>query len=251
MRPLAERRTLPDVRLRPRALAREAAPLEVRRGPPEAPVQPEGRDHPRGLAAAAREVAARPVADRQLQERRVELRDWPRDRRDAEDRVVHGPPDPARAAPWVIREDDVGSRGRRDLHRRQGPEHAQRATQAPHHRARSGRQDRRARPAQAGARGRARYARWSSTTGRSRPSRARSKGALRPGPLSIPTSWRPTRDSTPCTPTGSLTTPSSTSTRTCTSMAWRTSGALLKRALGGTYVSVEPFHLFRYLDDQA
>ena len=26
---------------------------------------------------------------------------------------------------------------------------------------------------------------------------------------------------------------------------------LLKRALGGTYVSVEPFHLFRYLDEQA
>lgn len=27
--------------------------------------------------------------------------------------------------------------------------------------------------------------------------------------------------------------------------------ALLKRALGGTYVSVEPFHLFRYLDEQS
>jgi transposase-like protein len=27
--------------------------------------------------------------------------------------------------------------------------------------------------------------------------------------------------------------------------------ALLKRALSGTYVSVEPFHLFRYLDEQA
>jgi hypothetical protein len=26
---------------------------------------------------------------------------------------------------------------------------------------------------------------------------------------------------------------------------------LLKRGLGGTYVSVEPFHLFRYLDEQA
>jgi hypothetical protein len=25
---------------------------------------------------------------------------------------------------------------------------------------------------------------------------------------------------------------------------------LLKRGLGGTYVSVEPFHLFRYLDEQ-
>jgi hypothetical protein len=27
--------------------------------------------------------------------------------------------------------------------------------------------------------------------------------------------------------------------------------SLLKRALRGTYVSVEPFHLFRYLDEQA
>jgi hypothetical protein len=27
--------------------------------------------------------------------------------------------------------------------------------------------------------------------------------------------------------------------------------ALLKRGLGGTYISVEPFHLFRYVDEQA
>src|SRR5438874_11814390 len=27
--------------------------------------------------------------------------------------------------------------------------------------------------------------------------------------------------------------------------------SLLKRGISGTYVSVEPFHLFRYLDDQA
>ena len=27
--------------------------------------------------------------------------------------------------------------------------------------------------------------------------------------------------------------------------------SLLKRSIGGTYVSVEPFHLFRYLDEQA
>ena len=26
---------------------------------------------------------------------------------------------------------------------------------------------------------------------------------------------------------------------------------LLKRALGGTYVSVDPFHLFRYVDEEA
>ena len=27
--------------------------------------------------------------------------------------------------------------------------------------------------------------------------------------------------------------------------------SLLKRGFGGTYVSVEPFHLFRYVDEQA
>jgi hypothetical protein len=27
--------------------------------------------------------------------------------------------------------------------------------------------------------------------------------------------------------------------------------SLLKRSLSGTYISVEPFHLFRYLDEQA
>ncbi len=27
--------------------------------------------------------------------------------------------------------------------------------------------------------------------------------------------------------------------------------SLLKRSLHGTYISVEPFHLFRYLDEQA
>jgi len=27
--------------------------------------------------------------------------------------------------------------------------------------------------------------------------------------------------------------------------------SLLKRGIGGTYISVEPFHLFRYVDEQA
>ncbi len=36
-----------------------------------------------------------------------------------------------------------------------------------------------------------------------------------------------------------------------TPTASKTSWSLLKRALKGTYVSVEPFHLFRYLDEQA
>ena len=36
-------------------------------------------------------------------------------------------------------------------------------------------------------------------------------------------------------------------TRTVCENFW----SLLKRGLNGTYVSVEPFHLFRYLDEQA
>jgi hypothetical protein len=32
---------------------------------------------------------------------------------------------------------------------------------------------------------------------------------------------------------------------------WRNFWSLLKRAIKGTYVSVEPFHLFRYLDEQS
>jgi|SRR5450756_1217766 hypothetical protein len=43
----------------------------------------------------------------------------------------------------------------------------------------------------------------------------------------------------------------STPTATFTPTRWRTSGGLLKRGLHGTYISVEPFHLFRYLDEQA
>ena len=27
--------------------------------------------------------------------------------------------------------------------------------------------------------------------------------------------------------------------------------SLLKRGIGGTYISIEPFHLFRYLDEQS
>ena len=38
-----------------------------------------------------------------------------------------------------------------------------------------------------------------------------------------------------------------TSTRNGLENFW----SLLKRAIKGTYVSVEPFHLFRYLDEQA
>jgi hypothetical protein len=42
-------------------------------------------------------------------------------------------------------------------------------------------------------------------------------------------------------------------TETFTPTAWRIFWSLLKRTIGGTYVSVEPepYHLFRYVDEQA
>ena len=48
----------------------------------------------------------------------------------------------------------------------------------------------------------------------------------------------------------SLTTQLSMSMAASTRTRLRTSGALLKRGIHGTYVSVEPFHLHRYLDEQ-
>ena len=45
-----------------------------------------------------------------------------------------------------------------------------------------------------------------------------------------------------------------TSKNTWTARSTRTGAnfwSLLKRAITGTYVSVEPFHIFRYLDEQA
>jgi hypothetical protein len=47
-----------------------------------------------------------------------------------------------------------------------------------------------------------------------------------------------------------LTTRSPTSRGRLTSTGSRIFWALLKRALKGTYINVEPFHLFRYLDEQ-
>ena len=36
----------------------------------------------------------------------------------------------------------------------------------------------------------------------------------------------------------------------CIPTEWKTSGVFSKRGICGSYVSVEPFHLFRYLDEQ-
>jgi hypothetical protein len=48
----------------------------------------------------------------------------------------------------------------------------------------------------------------------------------------------------------SLTTPESTSRETSTPTESRNFWTLLKRAIKGTYVSVERFHFFRYLDEE-
>lgn len=53
------------------------------------------------------------------------------------------------------------------------------------------------------------------------------------------------------TPTKSLTTLFNTSMAAYTRTALRNFWSLLKRGISGTYVSVEPFHLFRYLDEQS
>src|SRR5215831_20937591 len=48
----------------------------------------------------------------------------------------------------------------------------------------------------------------------------------------------------------SLTTLSITLTGKSTLRELKTSGLVLKRSLSGTYIAVEPFHLFRYVDEQ-
>src|SRR5258706_2176815 len=56
----------------------------------------------------------------------------------------------------------------------------------------------------------------------------------------------------PCTTsTRSLTTLRSTWTDRSHTNGCENFWSLLKRSIKGTYVSVEPFHLFRYLDEQA
>ena len=72
------------------------------------------------------EVAARDVDARQLQERREQLRNRPRPRRHPEDRVVHAAPSAARDSGEVVRQDERRRRSRRNLHRRQGSQHARR-----------------------------------------------------------------------------------------------------------------------------
>jgi hypothetical protein len=66
-----------------------------------------------------------------------------------------------------------------------------------------------------------------------------------------PTRCSPIRDSTRISFTKSLTTPNVTWTGKSTPTVSKTSGVSLKRGLKGTYISTEPFHLFRYLDEQA
>jgi ISXO2-like transposase domain len=71
-----------------------------------------------------------------------------------------------------------------------------------------------------------------------------------PTPTSTPTRSRPTKACTANTSITSSTTPKRTWDGNVHTNGCENFWSLLKRAKG-TYVSVEPFHLFRYLDEQA
>ena len=66
--------------------------------------------------------------------------------------------------------------------------------------------------------------------------------------LSTPMRWHPMTGWLKNTPTKLSTMPRNTLMDRFTLMGSKT--LLLKRGISGTYVSVEPFHLFRYLDEQ-
>jgi transposase-like protein len=72
-----------------------------------------------------------------------------------------------------------------------------------------------------------------------------------PTPTSTPTRSRPTKACTANTSITSSTTPKRTWYGNVHTNGCENFWSLLKRAIKGTYVSVEPFHLFRYLDEQA
>jgi transposase-like protein len=72
-----------------------------------------------------------------------------------------------------------------------------------------------------------------------------------PTPTSTPTRSRSTKTCTANTSITSSTTPKRTWDGNVHTNGCENFWSLLKRAIKGTYVSVEPFHLFRYLDEQA
>ena len=72
-----------------------------------------------------------------------------------------------------------------------------------------------------------------------------------PARPSTPMRSRPTTGSPTPTRTKSSTTPRPTCAARSTPTGWRTSGRCSSVRIKGTYVCVEPFHLFRYLDEEA
>src|SRR5688572_20135808 len=104
--------------------------MEVLRRTPPREVLVDGRNRLRRLTYPVAEVAARAVADCELQERYQQLRSRPRARRQSEDCMVHALSLTPRRAVRREREDEWRDRGRRKLSRRQSQQHAQGTTRA-------------------------------------------------------------------------------------------------------------------------
>ena len=61
----------------------------------------------------------------------------------------------------------------------------------------------------------------------------------------------PTKVWTPNTPIKSSNMPSAMPRAKSTRTAWKTTGRCSRRCVRGTYIRPTPFHLFRYLDEEA
>ena len=92
---------------------------------------------------------------------------------------------------------------------------------------------------------------WSCRSRRKKELQTDSSRTCRSGSASSPMNCCPMMDSKLTTPMRSSTTPSSTFDGNVHTNTMENFWSLLKRGLHGTYISVEPFHLFRYLDEQA
>ena len=217
---------------------------------PQGQVLAEGRDHLRGFALRPREVAARALAARQLQERHLQLgtaRALGVTQKTAWFMLsrlrlaLQSETGGKLGGDVEVDETFIGGRARNM--------HTPSASDRHHSGHVDGWQGRRHGPA-----GPARRRASKSASQVVRPQQASA-----PDPR--PRARRGRLHSTPmrCSPTQGdreYSTTSSTTPRAYVDGQVHTNGmenfwSLLKRALNGTYVSVEPFHLFRYLDEQA
>ncbi len=189
--------------------------------------------------------------DRELQERHQFVRDSPRPRRHPENRVVHAASDPARDAGRATASKACWrGRGRRNLHRRQS-----RATCTRTKRARASRapadKDKAVVMGILERGGRRPRVRIVATSAQDRPSSQvrehveAGSAILHRRPEVLRRAWTPTIahaviDHAVEYVEGNVHT-----------NGMENFWSLLKRGLNGTYVSVEPFHLFRYIDEQA